>query len=77
MPDGRLVRCVERLVGEEPGSLPEGEGELGEWLAAAGLRLVPVADPAEFTMAGSFIADWGGGWTVSFGVPPGPIWAPG
>jgi MOSC domain-containing protein YiiM len=76
MPDGGLARCVERLVGEEPGSLPEGEGELGEWLAAAGLRLVPVAEPAKFTMAGSFIADWGGGWTVSFGVPPGPIWAP-
>ena len=76
MADRSLSRCVERICGEPAGSLPDDPLALGEWLAAAGLKLVPVADPAEFTMAGSFIADWGDGWTVSFGVPPGPIWMP-
>ena len=76
MAEGTLSRCVERICGEAPGSLPDDPAALDEWIAAHGLKLVEVADPAAFAMAGSFLADFGKGWTIAFGVPPGPIFVP-
>ena len=71
-----LGRAVDALLGLEPGSAPDAEPELSEWLAGRGLIRVGVADPAEFVMPGRFLARFDGGWAVMFGVPPGPIFDP-
>ncbi len=77
MTDGEsLARCVEELCGEPAGSVPIGREPLGEWLSAAGLKLVEVADPGSFSMAGRFLARYERGWAIAFGVPPGPIFDP-
>ena len=74
--DSTLARCVERLLGEAEGSAPLAPDELGEWLAARGLVRVPVADPASFSMAGSFLGRFESGWALLFGIPPGPLFDP-
>lgn len=71
-----LPRCVEHLLGERPGAAPSGRVAIGEWLAARGFALAPVADPQSFSMAGAFLARSEGGWTVVFGIPPGTLFDP-
>jgi MOSC domain-containing protein YiiM len=74
--DESLTRCVEHLCGVRRGSIPAGSDPMDEWLAGAGMKRAAVADPAGFTMAGRFLARYSHGWTVAFGVPPGPIFDP-
>lgn len=70
------------LVGVAAADVPLDDGELRIWLAELGLGLVPVADAADFSWAGPWIArrparDGGGSRAVvMFGVPSGPIWDP-
>ncbi len=65
-----LSACLEQIVGAAPPS----DDEAGDWLAARGLGLVPVADPVAFTWPGRFLARWpSGSWAVLFGVPPGVV----
>jgi len=77
-----LAACVAQIVGAATAEVPLDSGELRAWLAERGLGLVPVADAADFSWAGPWIArrpGWDGGGpraVVMFGVPSGPIWDP-
>jgi MOSC domain-containing protein YiiM len=64
------------MLGEPAGSAPDGETEIGEWLAGLGLIRVTATDPAAFQMPGRFLARFPRGWAVMFGVPPGAIYDP-
>jgi hypothetical protein len=78
-----LAACVAQVVDAVATDVPLGDDELRAWLGERGLGLVPVADPATFGWAGSWIArrpdrDTGEPRAVvMFGVPSGPIWDPG
>lgn len=67
--------CVAHVLGVDPSDVPSGGiDELGPWLATRGLGLVPVAHPGSFAWPGRFLGrSPGGGWSVMFGVPPGPV----
>jgi MOSC domain-containing protein YiiM len=77
MAEDELARCVEHILGEPAGSLPAERGPLGEELARLGFALAFVAEPDSFSLPGAFVARREGGWTVDFGVPPGPVFDPG
>lgn len=76
MTEASLSRCVAELLELDSSAVPDDPDDLAEWLAGRGLIRVGVADPAAFVMAGSFLARFDGGWTVMFGVPPGPVFDP-
>jgi hypothetical protein len=77
-----LAACVAQVVAVPAVDVPLGDADLRAWLAERGLGLVPVADPAGFAWAGSWIArrpERTSGEpraVVMFGVPSGPIWDP-
>ena len=75
-PEIGLARCVEHILGAEPGTLPASRDALGEELARRGFALANVAEPGSFSMPGAFLARRRGGWTVDFGVPPGTVHDP-
>lgn len=65
-----LASCLEQMFGAGPAT----DGEAFDWLAARGLALVRVAEPAEFEFPGRFVGRWPSGeWAVLFGVPPGVV----
>lgn len=66
--DDELRECVGVVLGVEPP-----EGELRTWLGARNLGLVPIADPAEFSWPGHWIARSGDHAVVMFGSPSGPL----
>jgi MOSC domain-containing protein YiiM len=74
-----LAYVLELDVGELP-TPPAGDPGSGwrTWLAAQGLGLVPIAEPAAFSWPGFWIAAIGNParWMVMFGVPPGPVFDP-
>ncbi|MEP6953882.1 MAG: MOSC domain-containing protein [Solirubrobacteraceae bacterium] len=65
------AECVSEIVGAE--GAPAADAELTDWLAARGLGLAAVADPAAFSWPGPFLAREGDRWAVLFGVPPGVL----
>ena len=77
-----LAASVAQIVGVTAAEVPLGLDELRVWLAERGLGLVPVADAADFSWAGPWIArrpareDGAPRAVVMFGVPSGPIWDP-
>lgn len=77
-----LAACLAHLLAPAVTDVPLDAGEQRAWLAERGLGLVPVADAADFSWAGPWIAQRperaGGGpcAVVMFGVPSGPIWDP-
>jgi hypothetical protein len=71
-----LAACVASIVEAPVDEVLAADGPAG-WLAARGLGLVPVAEPASFAWAGPFVAQAAGGdHVVAFGVPPGVLWDP-
>ncbi len=74
-----LAYVLERDVAELPVPPKEDPG-VGwrTWLAAQGLGLVPIAEPAAFSWPGFWIAAIGRSarWVVMFGVPSGPVFDP-
>lgn len=79
--DSTLAACVASLLGVATAEVPLGEDAVRLFLGRRGLGLVPVADPASFSWAGPWIglrAGPGGPLaSVLFGVPSGPVFAPG
>ena len=72
LPPG-LGNAVEQILGR---ALPPFDGldRLGEWLAAQGLGMISVDDPAGFSWPGHWIAVTDGGRAlVMFGTPSGPL----
>jgi hypothetical protein len=75
-----LAYLLERDVDELPVPPPSEPGSgWRTWLAAQGLGLVPIAEPAAFSWPGFWIAAIGSEarWVVMFGVPSGPVFDPG
>jgi hypothetical protein len=54
------------------------EANIGQWLAARNLGLVPVASPESFEWPGRFLGlrSDSSSWAVFFGVPPGIVYDP-
>ena len=77
-----LAACLAQLIGVAVTDVPLDADEQRAWLAERGLGLVTVADAADFSWAGPWVArrpgrDGGGPRAVvMFGVPSGPIWDP-
>jgi len=75
-----LAACLAQLIGAAVTDVPLDADEQRAWLAERGLGLVTVADAADFSWAGPWVArrpgrDGGGPRAVvMFGVPSGPIW---
>jgi hypothetical protein len=68
-----LRECVAHVLGAVTADLPGEEPALRGWLAQQGLGLVPIADPADFSWPGPFLARGEREWSVLFGAPPGPL----
>jgi hypothetical protein len=77
-----FAACLAQVLGVAPSDVPLDDTQQRAFLAERGLGLVPVADPAGFAWAGSWIARRPQRETgepravVMFGVPSGPIWDP-
>jgi MOSC domain len=77
-----LAACIAQVAGAAAADVPLDEDEQRAWLAERGLGLVPVADAANFSWPGPWIArrparDGSGPRpVVMFGVPSGAIWDP-
>ena len=68
-----LRRAVEQILGQAVAPCDDVD-RLGEWLAARGLGLVPVDDPAGFSWPGYWVAVTDRGRAlVMFGTPSGPL----
>ncbi len=68
-----LLSAVGQILGR-PVPPTDDLDRLGEWLAAQGLGLVSVDEPARFSWPGHWIAVTGGGRAiVMFGTPSGPL----
>jgi hypothetical protein len=77
-----LAACIAQVAGAAAADVPLDEDEQRAWLAERGLGLVPVADAANFSWPGPWIARRrardasGPRAVVMFGVPSGAIWDP-
>ena len=77
-----LAACIAHVAGASASDVPLDPTEQGAWLAERGLGLVPVADAADFSWPGPWIArrpardGSGPRAVVMFGVPSGAIWDP-
>jgi hypothetical protein len=77
-----LAACIAQLAGAPASDVPLSPDEQHGWLAERGLGLVPVADAANFSWPGPWIArrpardGSGPRAVVMFGVPSGVIWDP-
>lgn len=77
--EASLAACVATILEQDgpPGTVTS----LGPWLAARGLGLVPIREPAAFSWAGPWLArvrgaDGTAAHVVRFGVPSGTAWDP-
>jgi hypothetical protein len=81
--DPTFAACLAYLLERDAGELPvppaaDPRSGWRVWLAAQGLGLAPIADPAAFSWPGFWIAAIGrpARWVVMFGVPSGPVFDP-
>ena len=78
-----FARCLAEILRADLVDIPSttdglGLDDIGYWLAARNLALIPVRDPAEFQWAGWWIARLAGknGYVVMAGTPSAIAWVP-